>query len=53
MKPMHAAITRLRYCPCCQSKHSAKNSGKGKRGGKSAARQKLNREMTKLINERK
>lgn len=37
MKPLHATVTRLSRCPCCQSKYSKKNSG-GKKAGKTAAR---------------
>lgn len=51
MKPMHSTIKRLSRCPCCQSRHSPHNSGKGKRGGKSAARQETKRQMVRALSE--
>jgi ribosomal protein L19E len=51
MKPLHSTIKRLSRCPCCQSKHSPHNSGKGKRGGKSAARQETKRQMVRVLSE--
>lgn len=50
MKPLHAEVTRLRRCPCCQSKYSKKNSGNGnKNHGKTAARMKSRREIQKEL----
>lgn len=37
MKPLHSAITRLRRCRCCQSKHTKRT---GLNTGKSSARHK-------------
>lgn len=50
MKPLHATITRLSQCPCCQSKYSKKNSGrKNKNHGKTAARMKARRDIAKEL----
>lgn len=49
MKPLHAEVTRLRRCPCCQSKYSKKNSGQNKNHGKTAARMKAKREIAKEL----
>lgn len=40
MKPLHAEVTRLRRCPCCQGKYSKKNAGRNQNAGKTAARMK-------------
>lgn len=48
MKPLHAAITRLRKCPCCQSKYSAPGARKTN-VGKTAARQKSKRDLRRDI----
>ncbi len=50
MKPLHAEVTRLSRCPCCQSKYSKKNSGrKNKNHGKTAARMKAKRDLMKSL----
>lgn len=50
MKPLHAAICRLRRCPCCQGKYSKKNSGAAnKNHGKTAARMKARRDIAKEL----
>lgn len=46
MKPLHASLVRMSRCPCCQSQHSKKNSGK-KNNGKTAARHKAKMEIRK------
>jgi len=47
MKPLHAAITRLRRCPCCQSRYSKINHGGN--SGKTAARANVKREIRKTL----
>lgn len=49
MKPLHAALARLRRCPCCQSKYSKKNSGSNKNHGKTSARMKAKNEIRKEL----
>lgn len=49
MKPLHAEITRLRRCPCCQGKYSKKNAGRNKNAGKTAARMKANQNIKKEL----
>lgn len=49
MKPLHASITRLRKCPCCQSKYSA-HSARKTNVGKTAARQKSKRDLRRELN---
>ncbi len=44
MKPLHATVTRISRCPCCQSKHSRKGANKTNTG-KSAARQQVKRDI--------
>ena len=44
MKPQYANITRVRRCPCCQSKKSKHNAG-GSKYGNSAARKAARRMM--------
>lgn len=51
MKPQHASITRLRRCPCCQSRYSTLNSGTTKHGNSAArrnAKNKIRREIADL-----
>lgn len=48
MKPMHACITSVNRCPCCQSKYST-NSVNKTNIGKSAARNHQKKQLRKEI----
>lgn len=48
MKPLHSEVTRLHRCPCCQSKYST-HSARKTNVGKSAARQKVKRDIKKEL----
>lgn len=50
MKPQHASLTRLRRCPCCQSRYSKKNAGTSK-SGNSAARQQVKRSLARDLSD--
>ena len=52
MKPLHANVTTLRRCPCCQSKYSTSGARKTN-AGKSAARQKDKRDLAKELRQGK
>ena len=48
MKPLHSALVMLHRCRCCASRYSKSNAGSAK-NGKSAARQKAQRELNKEL----
>lgn len=50
MKPLHAIVTKISRCPCCQSKYSACGANKTN-VGKSAARSKLKKDLRKEVNQ--
>lgn len=50
MKPMHAEVTRLNRCPCCQSKYSTR-SVRDTNIGKSAARNKQKKQLRKELSQ--
>jgi hypothetical protein len=50
MKPLPADLVRLSRCPCCVSKYSLAHKRKSN-AGKSAARQKARRELSRLLSE--
>jgi hypothetical protein len=45
MKPMHATITKISRCPCCQSKHCNKKNNSGKTAARMQEKRDIRREL--------
>jgi hypothetical protein len=50
MKPLHASVTKISRCPCCQSKYSRNSSAKKNNTGKTAARMKAKQAVRRELN---
>jgi hypothetical protein len=51
MKPLHAEITKVNRCPCCQSKYSTngvRKTNMGKSAARNAQKKSLRKEMESI-----